>query len=99
MTATRQYDAFGNLDANFTSGTFTGLKQVGHRFYDSSTGKFLTKYPAYHGENGFNYCDNYPIKRVDPIGLNHREEKFGYARERKQQAFSPLEEGDLFFPP
>ena len=61
MVASRQYDAFGNVASS--TGTWTGpfgyaggfgyqedatgLKLLGHRYYDSSTGRFLTRDQTY----------------------------------------------------
>jgi len=84
ITASRTYDAFGNVVA--TSGTFkgpfgyggpfgyqedgdSGLKLLGHRYYDPSTGRFLTRDPIKDGRNWFAYCENNPLNNVDPTGL------------------------------
>jgi RHS repeat-associated protein len=83
-TASRQYDAFGNVATS--SGTFvlpfgfagnwgyqedadSGLKLLGHRYYDSSTGRFITRDPIKNGRNWYGYCKNNPLKTVDPNGL------------------------------
>ncbi len=47
----------------------TGLRLLGHRYYDSSTGRFLTRDPIKDGRNWYVYCDNAPISRIDPDGL------------------------------
>lgn len=83
VAATRQSDAFGNLASS--TGTWngpfgyaggfgyqedaTGLKLLGHRYYDSSTGRFLTRDPIKDGRNWYAYCDNDPLSRIDPTGL------------------------------
>ena len=82
-TATRSYDAFGMLVASSGTpkGPFgfagghgyqedgdTGLKLLGHRYYDPSTGRFLTRDPAKDGRNWVAYCGNNPLKSVDPDG-------------------------------
>jgi RHS repeat-associated protein len=83
VTATRQYDAFGNLvtSAGTWNGPFgyaggfgyqedaTGLRLLGHRYYDSSTGRFLTRDPIKDGRNWYAYCDSDPINGADPNGL------------------------------
>ncbi len=84
VTADRQYDAFGNLTGgNGTwNGPFgyaggygyqedgeSGLKLLGHRYYDSTTGRFLSKDPIGDGRNWYSYCENNPFSGVDPTGL------------------------------
>ena len=48
----------------------TGLQLLGHRYYDSSTGRFITRDPIKDGRNWYGYCDNNPITRVDADGLS-----------------------------
>ena len=81
--ATKTYDAFGNAvsSTGTWSGPFgyagdygyqedaSGLKLLGHRYYDSSTGRFLTRDPAKDGRNWYEYCGNNPIGYCDPDGL------------------------------
>ncbi len=47
----------------------TGLRLLGHRYYDSSTGRFLTRDPIKDGQNWYAYCDNNPVTYVDANGL------------------------------
>ena len=83
-TATRVYDAFGNLESatgspqspfgfvgaqGYQQDTDSGLKLLGHRYYDSSTGRFLTRDHAKSGRNWFTYCDNSPLRNIDPTGF------------------------------
>ncbi len=83
VSATRQYDAFGNVLAS--SGSFlgpfgyggafgyredaSGLKLLGHRLYDSSAGRFLSRDPARDGRNWYAYCGNDPVDLADEDGL------------------------------
>ncbi len=82
-TATRQYDAFGLLVASsgtpqgpfgFAGGcgyqedADSGLKLLGHRYYDPSTGRFLTRDPVKDGRNWYGYAGNKPTIAVDPDG-------------------------------
>ncbi|GMV89921.1 MAG: hypothetical protein AMXMBFR81_28520 [Chthonomonas sp.] len=84
VTASRAYDAFGNVAASsgtmngpfgyggpfgYQSDADSGLKLLGHRYYDSSTGRFLTRDPAEDGRNWYGYCDANPIGYADPDGL------------------------------
>lgn len=81
------YDAFGNLSAKGTSGfknevTFTGsvtdkssgLQYMNARFYNPSTGRFLSQ-DTYSGnpyepwtQHLYSYCGNNPVNMVDPTG-------------------------------
>jgi RHS repeat-associated protein len=84
VTDTRQYDAFG-LQTGTTGSTptpfgfaggwgyqqdSTGLQLLGHRYYDPSTGRFLTRDPIKDGRNWYGYCDNRASVAIDPEGLN-----------------------------
>ncbi|HJP82378.1 MAG TPA: RHS repeat-associated core domain-containing protein [Fimbriimonadaceae bacterium] len=83
LGASRQYDAFGNLTASYGTwkgpfgyaGAFgyqedpdSTLKLLGHRYYDSSIGRFLTRDPAKDGRNWYAYCANGPVGLIDPVG-------------------------------
>jgi RHS repeat-associated protein len=82
--ATRAYDAFGNLKAGsgspvgalgyvgaerYEEDPSSGLKLLGHRYYDPSQGRFLSRDPAGDGRNWYVYCDNSPATSVDPLGF------------------------------
>ena len=84
VTATRLYDAWGNVVSSTGSwaspfgnaGRFgyqedpdSGLKLLGHRYYDSSTGRFLTRDTHEQGRNWYSYCANKPVRAFDPDGL------------------------------
>jgi len=47
----------------------SGLMLLGHRYYDSSTGRFLSCDPIKDGRNWYAYCGNNPLNGVDPWGL------------------------------
>ena len=49
--------------------TDSGLKLLGHRYYDPSTGRFLTRDPAQDGRNWYAYCDSNPLCAADSDGL------------------------------
>ncbi|MBL1153096.1 MAG: L,D-transpeptidase family protein [Armatimonadetes bacterium] len=84
-TDTRQYDAFGLL-TNSSGSTPTpfgfagawgyqedpdsGLKLLGHRYYDPSTGRFLTRDPVKDGRNWYGYCAGNPQVLLDVAGLD-----------------------------
>ena len=83
ISATKQFDAFGNQLAS--SGSWTGmfgyggaygyqtddeLKLLGHRYYDSSIGRFLTRDPIKDGRNWYSYCESNPISFQDATGLS-----------------------------
>ncbi len=84
VTGSRSYDAFGVLLAStgaplgpfgFAGGTGyqedsdSALKLVGHRYYDSSTGRFLTRDKAKDGRNWYSYCEGNPLRGLDPTGF------------------------------
>jgi RHS repeat-associated protein len=83
VTNTRVYDAFGMLlsssGSNPTPFGFvatggyqgdldTGLMLLGHRYYDPSTGRFISRDPTMQGRNWYCYCGNSPQSRMDPSG-------------------------------
>ncbi|WKZ79902.1 MAG: RHS repeat-associated core domain-containing protein [Fimbriimonadaceae bacterium] len=84
VTASIQYDAFGNVTSSsgtwqgpfayggpygYQSDPDSGLKLLGHRYYDPSTGRFLTRDPIKDGRNWYGYCGGNPLKWADPQGL------------------------------
>jgi RHS repeat-associated protein len=89
MASTRQYDAFGQVvgSTGTWSGPFghaggfgyqednTGLQLLGHRYYDPSTGRFLTRDPIKDGRNWYAYGagDAAPVHGVDPDGLSWKD--------------------------
>ena len=83
VTATKTYDAFGMPVAStgssaspfgfagqhgYQEDTDSGLKLLGHRYYDASTGRFLTRDPIKDGRNWYSFCYNNPLKWVDENG-------------------------------
>ncbi|BBO23688.1 conserved hypothetical protein [Candidatus Nitrosymbiomonas proteolyticus] len=82
-TDTRQYDAFGLLTSSsgstptpfgfagawgYQEDPDSGLKLLGHRYCDPSTGRFLTRDPVKDGRNWYGYCAGNPASRLDPDG-------------------------------
>ena len=80
----RRYDAYGNstLISGGWYGTFghaggfgyqedseSGLHLLGHRYYDSGLGRFMTRDPSKAGRNWLSYCSNNPTAQTDPTGL------------------------------
>jgi len=45
-----------------------GMHLLGHRYYDASTGRFLTRDPIGDGSNWYAYCENNPTAFADPNG-------------------------------
>ncbi len=85
VTDTKRYDAFGMLVASsgsnptpfgFVGGSQyqtdadSGLMLLGHRYYDASIGRFISRDPAYAGTNYFAYCENNPLGGTEPEGLD-----------------------------
>ncbi|MBI1756512.1 MAG: hypothetical protein HYR64_05335 [Fimbriimonas ginsengisoli] len=86
-TDTKTFDAFGMLVAStgstptpfgyagafgYQEDTDSGLKLLGHRYYDPSTGRFLTRDRAKHGRNWYCYCASNPLANLDPDGHEQR---------------------------
>jgi RHS repeat-associated protein len=85
VMAARVYDAFGNVvtSTGAWAGPFgyaggfgyqqdaSGLKLLGHRYYDPSTGRCLTRDPIKDGRNWYAYGagESAPTTMVDPTGL------------------------------
>jgi RHS repeat-associated protein len=59
----------------YQSDSETGLMRLGHRYYDSSTGRFISRDPIWDGYNWYTYCNNDPINKIDPEGTDPPEEK------------------------
>jgi RHS repeat-associated protein len=83
-TGTKRYDAFGNqlnttgtwqtafsygAALDYQSDSEYGLQLLGHRYYDSSTGRFLSRDLIKSGRNWYAYCENNPTGFGDPNGL------------------------------
>jgi len=84
ITYKASYDAFGAIKSStgssaspfgFAGGpgyqqdSDSGLMLLGHRYYDSSTGRFLTRDPVKDGSNWYDYVGNNPLNGIDPLGL------------------------------
>ncbi len=48
----------------------SGLMLLGHRYYDASVGRFISRDPAQAGYNWYVYTHNDPVNWVDPEGLD-----------------------------
>jgi len=48
----------------------SGLIYFNARYYDSTTGRFLTEDPSRKGVNWYAYCENDPINKTDATGLD-----------------------------
>jgi len=46
-----------------------GLVLMGHRYYDTRIGRFISQDPAGDGDNWYSYAGNDPMDEVDPTGL------------------------------
>ena len=80
-SSTTVYDAYGNKtedigigDAPFGyCGEYTdsesGLVYLRNRYYDPSTGSFITEDPIKDGNNWYGYCAGNPVNGWDPSGL------------------------------
>jgi RHS repeat-associated protein len=61
---------FGALHG-YQSDADSGLMRLGYRYYDPSTGRFLSRDPSQDGYNWYAYCGNDPVNAVDPEGLQY----------------------------
>ena len=81
----RQYDAFGNVayvggtwvgpfgfvgGEGYQEDSDSGLQLLGHRYYDPSTGRFLTRDKVKAGLNWYVYCENNTLVWSDATGLD-----------------------------
>jgi RHS repeat-associated protein len=79
----RSYDAWGNIRSGNTTGDpkaryvanlghladdESGLTYMRARYYEPSSGRFVSEDPAGNGGNWYTYCSNNPISRVDKSG-------------------------------
>ena len=81
ITKNYMYDSFGNqatedeADTNpfrYAGEYFdaeTGQIYLRNRYYDPSTGRFISEDPVMDGLNWYVYCGNNPINFLDPYGL------------------------------
>ena len=73
------YDAFGNQWIGETPDPFgycgeyydneSELIYLRNRYYDSTSGRFITEDPIKSGLNWYSYASNNPVMKVDPLGL------------------------------
>ncbi len=105
IVSSQQYDAFGNpvSSSGTWSGPFayggrfgyqsdsdTSLSLLGHRYYEPTTGRFLSRDPIGDGRNWYVYCDNNPAALADPTGLKIR--LVGYDPENERKVREQLDE-------
>ena len=69
MGSTKAPLGFGEA-SGYQTDADSGLRLLGHRYYDSRTGRFISQDPAGDGDNWYAYCDNDPIDGVGPDGLS-----------------------------
>ena len=80
--STNVYDAYGNKTEDFGTGDApfgycgeytdkeSGLVYLRNRYYDSSTGSFITEDPIKDGNNWYGYCAGNPLNAWDTSGLD-----------------------------
>jgi RHS repeat-associated protein len=85
QTDTWIYDAFGRVmtrtgtsvapfqfagDWQYQADGDSSLMLLGNRYYDAEAGRFISLDPIQAGDNWYAYCDNNPLKWIDPLGLD-----------------------------
>ena len=82
-SSTTVYDAYGNKTEDFGIGDApfgycgeytdkeSGLVYLRNRYYDPSTGSFITEDPIKDGNNWYGYCAGNPVNAWDPLGLKN----------------------------
>ncbi|MBR5236915.1 MAG: RHS repeat-associated core domain-containing protein [Clostridia bacterium] len=69
----------------------TGLIYLRNRYYDASTGRFITEDPIRDGLNWYAYCGNNPVNCVDPWGLYEQgDEKLPVVEQAKINVLTTL---------
>ena len=74
MATSDPYSGYGGATGYFTDWE-TGLQLLGHRFYDSTSGRFLNRDPMDTGGgiNVYGYVSNNPLDVADPSGYGDNE--------------------------
>ena len=102
VVASYKFKPYGETDSY--SGTFStnyqftgkpvnadvGLSYYGARWYDPEIGRFITQDPIKNGTNWYVYCDNNPIKYIDPSGLDS-ESSIGGLGDSRSEGFNGLD--------
>ncbi|WP_337399147.1 RHS repeat-associated core domain-containing protein [Congzhengia sp.] len=73
----------------------TGFIYLRNRYYDPSIGRFISEDPAKSGSKWYVYCENNPVKFVDPWGLKPTREEAAHMSEHiyhhdKSELTTPL---------
>jgi RHS repeat-associated protein len=71
---TDPYSNFGGQYGYYTDAE-TGLELLGHRYYDTATGRFVNRDPIGYGGgiDLYSYARNNPINMVDPTGFSPKQ--------------------------
>ena len=91
LGARRKYDAWGQVrwsegqpaDQGYCAtlghrrDAESGLVYMRARYYEPSTGRFISEDPAMDGANWYVYCANDPVNKVDPDGTTTRDKHLG----------------------
>ncbi|MBI1755815.1 MAG: RHS repeat-associated core domain-containing protein [Fimbriimonas ginsengisoli] len=109
-TDTKTYDAFGVAtsatgssptpfgyagDYGYHEDSDSGLKLLGHRYYDQSTGGFLTRDPEGDGRNWYAYARARPSGYIDPSGLYPLDQGRGGGNNPRSPEFDDWSDSDI----
>lgn len=99
------YDAFGNQWIGETPDPFgycseyydneSGLIYLRNRYYDSTSGRFITEDPIRDGLNWYVYCGNNPVIFVDSSGLAFTLPNYNANGDARLQALQALTDDTL----
>jgi RHS repeat-associated protein len=87
VVGTDDYRSFTGKDYDST-----GLIYFNARYYDPIVGRFLTEDPSRKGGNWYAYCENNPINKTDPTGLDVGQNEYNKAVKENVQELTSAQD-------